>query len=48
MKKAVELLEHVVGVKAKFLGDDYPSRLVSQAALAVLYVELMVNAEDSL
>jgi hypothetical protein len=30
VKKAVELLEHVVAVKEKFLRDDHPSRLVSQ------------------
>ena len=36
-KKAVELLERVVGVREKVLAEDHPSRLASQHALAGAY-----------
>ncbi len=37
MKKAVELLEHVVAVKEALLAKDNPSRLAPQQALAGAY-----------
>jgi hypothetical protein len=35
--KAVELLEHVVAVRAKMLVEGHPDRLLSQDALAMAY-----------
>ena len=37
MKKAVELLEHVVAIEKEVLAEDHPSRLASQHALAGAY-----------
>ena len=39
VRKAVELLEHVVTVQEKLLAEDHPSRLASQHALAGAYEE---------
>jgi tetratricopeptide (TPR) repeat protein len=37
VQKAVELLEHVVGITEKVLAEEHPSRLASQHALARAY-----------
>ncbi|OCK98381.1 purine and uridine phosphorylase [Cenococcum geophilum 1.58] len=37
VKKAMELLEHIVAVEAKVLAEEHPSRLASQHALAGAY-----------
>jgi len=43
VQKAVELLAHVVAVKAMVLREDHPSRLASQDELADWYAQLSVN-----
>jgi hypothetical protein len=43
VQKAVELLGHVVAVKAMVLREDHPSQLVSQEVLADLYAQLSLN-----
>ena len=46
VKKAVELLEHVVTVKCGFLRDDHPSRLASVRALTYLRAELRNGSNE--
>jgi hypothetical protein len=40
VKKAVELLEHVVTVEGGFLRDDHPDRLASLTVLTYLHAEV--------
>jgi hypothetical protein len=48
VQKAVELLEHVVAVKARTLRDGHPSRLVSVEVLDDMYAELAVDSDEAL
>jgi hypothetical protein len=45
--KAVELLEHVVSIKARILRDDHPSRLVSVEVLNDMYAKLAVDPDEA-
>lgn len=40
VKRAVELLEHVIAVRERVMGEYHPSRLMSQRALEALRAEL--------